>query len=256
MEVFDDLVQQPDENGLIDMSHQAWATVDGAIWTWGEKLFTLNVSFNNLTLLSPGLGNLELLRELDVSRNRLEALPTELGSCARLKILRANGNKLKTVPESIGKCKLLEELYLSENEITGIPDTMGKLAVLRVLHLQNNELKDVVPELGKCLSLEEIDMSGNASIGNLPQQILTDAALILWMCRHNLKHQTLVQELEDTNDDLEQAAELTEEATAAMRKEIDMLRAENKQLIADRPDGYLRFVARAEHVKSILCVIS
>ncbi|GBG24851.1 Leucine-rich repeat-containing protein 1 [Hondaea fermentalgiana] len=255
MEVFDELVQQPDENGLIDLSHQAWANVEEAVWSWTEKLFTLNLSFNNLTGLSAQLGKLEFLRELDVSRNHLEAFPNELGKCIRLKVLRANGNCLKSVPDSIGQCKLLEEIYLSENAITGIPSTFGHLVVLRVLHLQNNDMQSVAPELGHCLSLEEIDMSGNGSINNLPQPILTDATLILWMCRHNFKHQVALIELEDANDDLEQAAELTEEAQTAMRKEIDELRAENKRLLDAQPETYLRLVAKAEEMKSKFCVI-
>lgn len=34
MEEFDDLLQKPDDNGVLDMSHRAWVTLDETIWTW------------------------------------------------------------------------------------------------------------------------------------------------------------------------------------------------------------------------------
>ena len=34
MEEFDDLLQKPDDSGVLDMSHRAWVTLDDVIWTW------------------------------------------------------------------------------------------------------------------------------------------------------------------------------------------------------------------------------
>lgn len=38
MEEFDDLLQKPDDNGVLDMSHRAWVTLDETIWTWYAAL--------------------------------------------------------------------------------------------------------------------------------------------------------------------------------------------------------------------------
>ena len=62
MEEFDDLVQKPDESGRLDLSHRAWVTLDDTLWEFGDTLLYLNASFNNITMLSPGLGELVNMR--------------------------------------------------------------------------------------------------------------------------------------------------------------------------------------------------
>ena len=34
MEEFDDELQQPDEKGILNLSHRAWVTLDDVVWTW------------------------------------------------------------------------------------------------------------------------------------------------------------------------------------------------------------------------------
>ena len=79
MEEFDDLLKEPDESGYLDLSHRAWSTLDDVLWTWGQQLIVLNVSFNNIKKISSGIGELVLLREFDISNNSLEDLPLEMG---------------------------------------------------------------------------------------------------------------------------------------------------------------------------------
>ena len=62
MEEFDDLVQQPDDDGVLDYSHRAWVTLDDSVWTWSSRLLILNVSYNNMLEIPPEIGNLILLR--------------------------------------------------------------------------------------------------------------------------------------------------------------------------------------------------
>ena len=95
MEEFDDLLQAPDDSGYLDLSHRAWSSLDDVLWSWGQSLIVLNVSFNNLKTISPGIGELSLLRELDASCNHIEALPEEIGKCVRLKKLKINGNRME-----------------------------------------------------------------------------------------------------------------------------------------------------------------
>ena len=92
MEEFDELVQAPDDSGLLDLSHRAWVTLDDAIWTWGTSLIVLNVSFNRVESLPPGLGQLALLRNstspitrLRSSRLQLEAVCVS-ANCSAMEI--------------------------------------------------------------------------------------------------------------------------------------------------------------------------
>ena len=77
MEEFDDLLQAPDDSGYLDLSHRAWSTLDNVLWTWGQTLIVLNISYNNIKSISGGLGELSLLRELDARCNQIETLPEE-----------------------------------------------------------------------------------------------------------------------------------------------------------------------------------
>mmetsp|Transcript_12598 Transcript_12598/g.22870 ORF Transcript_12598/g.22870 Transcript_12598/m.22870 type:complete len:300 (+) Transcript_12598:225-1124(+) len=246
MEDFDDLVQCPDESGTIDLSHRAWVTLDDAVWSWGASLIILNVSYNNIKTLSPKLGQLACLRDLNLSSNQLEDLPEEIGKCVRLKKLNLDKNKLKTLPVTIGNCKLLEELTVANNGLVNVPTEIGELTALRLLHLQNNKLEVLPPELGKCLSLEEVNVSNNQDLTNVPAQVVEDAALVLWMCRHNMKHKEAVEELEETNDDLEQAAQLTEEQQMEMHDEIEALKKKQEELLKERPEKYLKVKASVQ----------
>ena len=62
MEEFDDLLQAPDDSGYLDLSHRAWQTLDNVLWTWGQSLLVLNISYNNVKEISGGIGELSLLR--------------------------------------------------------------------------------------------------------------------------------------------------------------------------------------------------
>ena len=108
MEEFDDLIQKPDEDGLLDLSHRAWVKLDDTLWEFGETLLVLNVSYNNVSTLSPGIGELTNLRELDFACNQLTELPPEIGKCSRLKKLKVNGNRLETLPLELENCSLLQ----------------------------------------------------------------------------------------------------------------------------------------------------
>jgi Leucine-rich repeat (LRR) protein len=244
MEDFDELVQAPNAEGVLDLSHHAWVTLEDAVWGWGETLLVFNASFNKIPRLPPKLGQLVNLRELDVSNNQLDDLPNEIGLCLRLRKLFCKGNHLRTLPGTLGQCRLLEEIRASENQMMALPASLGELAVLRVLHVQNNRLEELPPELANCLSLEDINATGNKDIANVPQKVLGDTHLILWQCKHNLKQKRTVHELEQQNEELEKAAELTDENEADLREVIDQLKKDNERLLRERPERFLRYLAR------------
>lgn len=62
MEEYDELLQQPDDRGVLDMSHRAWRIIDDSVWGWHEKLITLNVSFNDLPAIPKEIGLCSLLQ--------------------------------------------------------------------------------------------------------------------------------------------------------------------------------------------------
>lgn len=256
MEEFDDLIQQPDDSGLLDLSHRAWVTLDKAIWTWGQSLIVLNISFNNIEMLPPELGKLHLLRDIDASTNRIEEIPKEIGMCARIKRLKLNGNRLKTIPKEISGCRLLEEFILSENDLVRLPGTIGQLAVLRILKLQNNKLTQIPPELGDCLSLEDIDCTGNPNLTNIPEDLQRDTKLCIWLCQRAKRHRDNVIDLEDANAELEDLARQNDEERVHLNDEISKINREKKALLDERPGTYLKIKKASIHVSSKVCIIS
>jgi Leucine-rich repeat (LRR) protein len=254
MEEFDDLIQKPDEDGLLDLSHRAWVKLDDTLWEFGETLLVLNVSYNNVSTLSPGIGELSNLRELDFACNQLTELPPEIGKCSRLKKLKINGNRLETLPEEIENCSLLQEIIASENGMLEIPASIGKLDMLKTLKLQNNNLKELPPELGDCLSLEVIDVTINSDLEMIPEKLRADAKLILWTCQNTKDHRGKIDEMEGLIEQMQELAKLNDEKKIKLSDQITALEKEKIDLIAERPERYLKFVKRSQVVKSKLCI--
>jgi Leucine-rich repeat (LRR) protein len=254
MEEFDDLLQQPDDSGYLDLSHRAWSTLDNVLWTWGQTLIVLNISYNNINSISGGLGELSLLRELDARCNQIESLPEELGKCVRLKVLRINGNRLRTLPDSLGQCRMIEELYVSENQLTEVPPSIGSMSVLRVFKAANNQIQETPPEISKCLALKEIDLSGN-NTRNLPSELQTNVAMTLWLMGRELKQRTNVQQLEQATAELEDSARLQDEKRIELEDNVNALKSERDKLEREMPHEYLRWQAKYQGCKSKLCSI-
>ena len=62
MEEYDDLVQRPDHNGLLDLSHRAWVHLDDSVWDFASSVLILDLSYNSVVELPPALGQLKLMR--------------------------------------------------------------------------------------------------------------------------------------------------------------------------------------------------
>lgn len=256
MEEYDDLVQRPDDDGLLDLSHRAWVTLDDALWEFTQTLLFLNCSYNNVQVLSPGIGELVMLREFDISCNQLQVLPPDIGKCQRLRKLKVNGNQLKTLPPEIGDCKMLEEVQASENGMQELPLEIGKLDQLVTLLLQNNDLKELPPELGDCGSLENLDCSLNNELDMIPQKLRTDASIIQWICRQARGQRSRIDDLEEITAEMEELARLNDEEKIKLRDQIAVLEKEVGDLKAERPETYLKLRAQANKVASTVCTIS
>ena len=105
---------------------------------WGDGLKNLILTGNQLTKLSPKIGNLDNLEWLNLDGNLLTELPPELCNLARLKVLSMRGNQLTELPPEIGKLARLAELYLNDNELTTLPPEIGDLFYLFRVGLDGN----------------------------------------------------------------------------------------------------------------------
>lgn len=255
MEEYDDLIQRPDEKGLLDLSHRAFGNLDDGLYEFGQSLIFLNCAYNNISTLSPQFGQLVMLQEFDLSCNQLETLPKEIGKCIRLKKLKLNGNKLTALPEEICGCKTLEELVVSENQLKEIPSTIGQLDLLQTLQLQGNDLRELPPELGDCMSIEEVDVSLNAGLIEIPDKLKADGKLITWLCQKAKGHRTKIEEMEDITSEMEELARNSDQEKIRLNDEIKSLKKDLNELKAERPEKYLALKYKAKEMKSKTCVV-
>jgi leucine-rich repeat protein SHOC2 len=255
MEEYDDLIQRPDDAGLLDLSHRAFSHLDDGLYEFGQSLLYLNCAYNNVAMLSPQFGQLVQLREFDLSCNQLESLPREIGRCIRLKKLKLNGNKLTTLPEELSGCKTLEELILSENQLKDIPASIGQLDLLTVLQLQGNDLRELPPELGDCMSLETVDVSLNPGLIEIPDKLKSDGKLISWLCQKAKAHRSRMEEMEDITAEMEELARNNDQEKIKLSDDIKSLQKKVNELEAERPYKYLAYKYRAVELKSRACIV-
>ena len=109
MEEYDDLTKGPDEDGHLNLSYSDFQTIPYDICNeYGQKLISLNLSYNNLTVISEQSRHLTLLKELNLSHNKLTAIDKALGHCIRLRKLDLSHNQISSIPDEIfQRCRLL-----------------------------------------------------------------------------------------------------------------------------------------------------
>jgi hypothetical protein len=126
---------------------------------------------NQLTLLSPEIGNLAKLQELHLNNNQLATLPPEMGKLTNLRTLDLSENQLSALPAEIGQLKNLSVLSLFNNKLPALPLEIGQLTNLQYLNLNQNRLSVLPSEIGNTKSLQQLFLTGN-KIKELPPSLL------------------------------------------------------------------------------------
>eukprot|EP00753_Platysulcus_tardus_P001503 PLAT11370.1.p1 GENE.PLAT11370.1~~PLAT11370.1.p1 ORF type:complete len:277 (-),score=105.13 PLAT11370.1:171-1001(-) len=249
MEEFDDIIQKPDASGAVDLSHRAIRLVDEVVWTWTERIVTLDISYNEITALPPALGDLRMLRELDASHNELLRLPKSIGRCLVLTLLNVSHNKLTSLPHEIGECEALTLLDASHNRLEEMPREVGKLSRLRTLMMQENHIELVPSTLRDCRALLALDLTGNA-LRNLPGPIQKDVASVLWLCDVLKTHEDDMEDMVGLARELEGLALTRDLQKMEMIERMAVLEEENERLKAEFPDKYVAVKRRITHIRA------
>ncbi|MFN6131807.1 MAG: COR domain-containing protein, partial [Synechococcaceae cyanobacterium] len=130
------------------------------------QLQSLQLSANQLTVLSEGLGELAQLRRLDLSRNQLTALPETLGQLTNLQDLQVWHNSLTRLPNSLKDLKSLQCINVAGNDLIEIPSTLCSLPHLTTINwgdfpLCGNRVTDLSPDLLRLEGLTELRLDAN-----------------------------------------------------------------------------------------------
>lgn len=81
------------------------------------KVTIVDLSCNNLTILTPEFCGLTHLVKLDLNKNQLESLPDDFGALVHLQHLDLLGNRLSELPVSFAQLRSLKWLDLKDNPL-------------------------------------------------------------------------------------------------------------------------------------------
>jgi Leucine-rich repeat (LRR) protein len=99
---------------------------------------SLDLSKNNLTMLSDDFNGLPNLKLLDLSNNKIENLPNSLWSLSALEFLHISNNPLEKLSANIIKLQNIKELYVSNTDLACLPNNIGRLDSLELLNITSN----------------------------------------------------------------------------------------------------------------------
>ncbi|MBD2302094.1 leucine-rich repeat protein [Nostoc sp. FACHB-190] len=108
-----------------------------------KSLKWLDISgYENLTVLSKAIGNLNKLERLDLTNSKVTSIPEEVGSLGNVKILGLSNNNLIDIPTSLAQLQHLEKLDLDGNPLNSDLASayeQGTEAVLQYLRAKAEE---------------------------------------------------------------------------------------------------------------------
>ena len=115
-----DGIFEPLELGLQYWENNRLVYLDLSTYPIGEKSFYLEY---NITTIPQSIGYLDSLWSLDLSFNQLTILPESIGNLSKLRWLRLTLNELTFLPSSISNLDNLKHLYLDHNKFYCVADT-------------------------------------------------------------------------------------------------------------------------------------
>ncbi|WP_052444295.1 leucine-rich repeat domain-containing protein [Flammeovirga sp. OC4] len=135
-----------------------------------EKAFCIDISSQNIDLISNQFSEFSNLVSLNASNNNIQDLGTLYNSCPYIIALDLGDNNISYMSSDLSKLKYLYELNLSNNDIKNMPNEITALEAMALLNLRGNQLTALPKDLGAMKSLKLLDLSLN-KIEKLPKSI-------------------------------------------------------------------------------------
>ncbi|KAJ8681551.1 hypothetical protein QAD02_017343 [Eretmocerus hayati] len=160
-------------NKLTKLDFQAFADS-------GAPDFSLNVSYNSISMLFPSRSQMPNLTRLDLGFNNLTHLPTDIfGNTPQLRTINLQNNFLTTIEPGIFALKSLATLSLRDNRLESLRRQSfgGQLEGLQQLDLSGNALSQLTNEQFRQLrSLRVLNLARNR-LRSLSRDVFTGTRL-------------------------------------------------------------------------------
>lgn len=157
-----------------------------------------------------------------------------------------------TLPPDLGRCHQLEELLVAHNALIAFPEELCSLPKLHVLDLSYNNLREIPLDIADLPELRALDLSENPELGMIPSELHRNAPMVQWLCDQRREQEGVLRRMQAANDELEALVRSYDLEKIALREEVSRLRAEQREVLAQQPEGYMR-TKRA--LGSMACVL-
>ena len=222
MEDVDDEIILPDASGAMHLSHRGWKEIPKQVFSNSKyQLLELDLSYNNISILSDSIRICIKLRRLNVSNNQLSFLPDSLSHCHQLEILSCADNKIQT-----------------------IPTTFVSLQCLEVMDVRNNCLVDVPDVLSQIPCIQSILCSGNSFSFEIPDEFLSTGHLFLWYLKQRHDNNLKVMRAMDECNEIECMCQSQEFSLLQLQESNHQQKCQIESLAQSRPVRYLEFKER------------
>jgi Leucine-rich repeat (LRR) protein len=126
-----------------------------------KNLKTLNLGWNKLTDLPPGIGRLSHLDTLILDGNMFSRFPTSVCGLKDLTALSLSGNNIDSICPECGRLTKLASFNLAKNPIRQIPECLFGLINLEDLNLSSAMLTALPRQIAELKSLGSLDLEDN-----------------------------------------------------------------------------------------------
>ena len=195
-----------------------YESIQEAVAAGPDNVLKLSFHGRKMGRLSSEIGRFTYLASLDLAYNELSVLPAEISSLHYLQGLYVNGNNLTAFPKQILLLPLLDRVDLSENQIVSLPPEIMKMGQLSSLNLGENGLSRFPVQLYGLSSLKVLNLEHNG-FRELPEGLSNLKALKILDLSNN-KLTKIPRELISLSGNLK---ELNIQGNQIAREEIDWL---------------------------------
>lgn len=134
------------------------------------QLKKLNLNYNPIEDVKPGIEKLTQLEELSFYKSKLKNIPSPLFDIPKLKVIDLYFNDIEKIGPEIAKWKNLEILYLANNKLFTVPEEIGSLTKLRELYLHHNRLSTLPASIGNLQQVSILRINHN-NLLELPEAV-------------------------------------------------------------------------------------
>lgn len=121
----------------------------------------LELTYNNISVIPPGLAQLTNLRFLYLGGNQISVIPLELCNMNSLLQLYLHSNAITVVPNEIANLNKLQLLDVSNNQLQAIPPIIGTMTTLTNFKFMSNNITVLPPEFGNLINLTSFHFNKN-----------------------------------------------------------------------------------------------